>query len=88
MSACLSGFLRSKAHRPIVVSSILPPGVKTTEVPDDDPQLLALDPPLDSQVKKKAREIFVEEELARRRLVIHSVYLFRLLEINKFLPPT
>ncbi|KAH8090736.1 hypothetical protein HD553DRAFT_303230 [Filobasidium floriforme] len=50
-----------------VLKPLFPPGTNTSEVPDDDPRLTALDPPLDMQVKKKAREVFVEEELLKRR---------------------
>ena len=49
---------------------LFPPGTNTSEIPDDDPRLTALDPPLDMQVKKKAREVFVEEELLKRRYVL------------------
>ncbi|KAK8865656.1 hypothetical protein IAR55_000801 [Kwoniella newhampshirensis] len=39
----------------------------STNIPDDDPRLTNLRPPLDQQVRAKGREILVEDELARRR---------------------
>lgn len=50
------------------IHRILQPGINTTTVADDDPRLADMDPPLDTQIRKKARDIFIEEELARRKL--------------------
>lgn len=38
-------------------------------VKDDDPRLLDLNPSLDLRIRNKSKEVFVEEELARRRQV-------------------
>ncbi|WRT65929.1 uncharacterized protein IL334_002880 [Kwoniella shivajii] len=49
-----------------VLKAILGTGYSTS-IPDDDPRLHNLTPPLDQQVRAKGREILVEDELARRR---------------------
>lgn len=38
-----------------------------TNIPDDDPRIVALSPPLDQQIRTKAKELFVEDELGKRR---------------------
>nr|XP_031859351.1 uncharacterized protein CI109_005192 [Kwoniella shandongensis]KAA5526423.1 hypothetical protein CI109_005192 [Kwoniella shandongensis] len=49
-----------------VLKEILGSGY-STNIPDDDPRLTNLRPPLEQQVRAKGREILVEDELARRR---------------------
>ncbi|EIW72847.1 chaperone regulator [Tremella mesenterica] len=52
--------------RETVIKSILGSGF-STKITDDDPKLQNLKPPFDLQVRMKARDILVEDELARRR---------------------
>jgi len=47
--------------------SILPPGVNPATIKDDDERVVGLFPSLDSLVRQKSKEVFVEEELAKRR---------------------
>lgn len=47
--------------------SILPDDLKPSDVGDDHPLVKALNPSLDDMIRSKSKEIFVEEELARRR---------------------
>lgn len=72
---------------PVVWYSLVAPGVNPSTVKDDDPRLVDLNPSLDLRIRNKSKEVFVEEELARRRQVAlfrHSVplckrlYRFRL----------
>jgi hypothetical protein len=44
----------------------------STSIPDTDPRLANLKPPLDLQIRAKAKEVLIEDELSRRRLVISS----------------
>ncbi|KAJ9127852.1 hypothetical protein QFC24_000136 [Naganishia onofrii] len=56
------------AHaRHLVIKDIVAPGVNPSTVKDDDPRLADLNPSLDSRIRTKSKEVFVEEELARRR---------------------
>lgn len=41
----------------------------STTIQDSDPKLDALDPPLETRIRNKAKEVLVEEELSRRRYV-------------------
>jgi DnaJ family protein C protein 8 len=43
--------------------------VNPSTVKDDDPRLVDLNPSLDLRIRNKSKEVFVEEELARRRQV-------------------
>jgi hypothetical protein len=47
--------------------SLVAPGVNPSTVKDDDPRLMDLNPSLDLRIRNKSKEVFVEEELARRR---------------------
>lgn len=49
------------------ISRIVAPGVNPSTVKDDDPRLMDLNPSLDLRIRNKSKEVFVEEELARRR---------------------
>lgn len=50
-------------------SSVLGEGYPAN-TPDTDPKLQALDPPLETQIRNKAKEVLVEDELLRRRYVL------------------
>jgi hypothetical protein len=39
----------------------------TTSIQDSDPRLQNLKPPFEIQIRSKAKEVLVEDELARRR---------------------
>ncbi len=39
----------------------------TTSIPDTDPRLISLRPPLDAHLRAKAKEVLIEDELAKRR---------------------
>lgn len=49
------------------ILSILPSDLKPSEVGDEHPLVKALNPSLDDMIRSRSKEIFVEEELARRR---------------------
>jgi DnaJ family protein C protein 8 len=49
-----------------MVFSVLGAGY-TPGLPDSDPKIQALSPPLDAQIRAKAKEVLVEDELAKRR---------------------
>ncbi|KAJ9115662.1 hypothetical protein QFC20_000989 [Naganishia adeliensis] len=56
------------AHaRHLVIKDLVAPGVNPSTVKDDDPRLIDLNPSLDLRIRNKSKEVFVEEELARRR---------------------
>ncbi|KAK4688467.1 hypothetical protein P7C73_g1654, partial [Tremellales sp. Uapishka_1] len=52
--------------RILVLRSILPAGTPTN-IPETDPRITGLKPPLDAQIRLKAREVLIEEELSKRR---------------------
>lgn len=51
----------------VILYRILPTEFKASEVSDEHPLLQSLDPSLDSLIRSRSKEIFVEEELLRRR---------------------
>ncbi|ORY28591.1 DnaJ domain-containing protein [Naematelia encephala] len=52
--------------RTLILKSLLGAGYSTS-IPDDDPRLINLKPSLDVQIKTKAKEILIEDELTKRR---------------------
>ncbi|ORX34103.1 hypothetical protein BD324DRAFT_636625 [Kockovaella imperatae] len=52
--------------RTAVLKSVLGSGY-STNIADTDPRITSLRPPLDAQIRAKAKEVFVEDELAKRR---------------------
>jgi DnaJ family protein C protein 8 len=64
---CLAGINSDQLTAFWRLFSLVAPGVNPSTVKDDDPRLVDLNPSLDLRIRNKAKEVFVEEELARRR---------------------